>query len=61
MPGKPIANYGELVAFLNDRNAQWVTTTRRMSPRVLCELLAFTEPQIAEYFASLDPFAIGDR
>ncbi|MFL6427432.1 MAG: maleylpyruvate isomerase N-terminal domain-containing protein [Acidobacteriaceae bacterium] len=60
LPGKPIANYGELVAFLNKWNAQWVTAARRMSPRVVCDLLSFTGPQIAEYFTSLDPFAVGE-
>lgn len=42
------------MAFLNEWNAQWVAAARRMSPHVLCELLAFTGPQIAQYFASLD-------
>jgi uncharacterized protein (TIGR03083 family) len=59
LPGKPIAEYRELVAFINELNEQWVRTARRMSPRVLCDLLAFTGPQLAAYFASLDPFAMG--
>jgi len=49
----------EFVAFINEHNESWVTAARRMSPRLLCDLLTFTGPQIAEYFASLDPFALG--
>lgn len=60
LPGTPIIAYRELVAFINEWNAQWVAAARRMSPRVLCDLLAFTGPQLAEYFGSLDPFAMGE-
>ena len=31
-----------------------------MSPRVVCEFLAFTGPEVEAYFASLDPMAMGD-
>jgi hypothetical protein len=31
-----------------------------MSTRLLCDLLAFTGPQLSEYFQSLDPFALGE-
>ncbi|HTA44990.1 MAG TPA: maleylpyruvate isomerase family mycothiol-dependent enzyme, partial [Bryobacteraceae bacterium] len=56
---KPFQSDREFVAFINELNAQWVTAARRMSPRILCELLAFTGPPIAAYFASLDPDAVG--
>jgi uncharacterized protein (TIGR03083 family) len=59
LQGKPITEYRELVAFINEWNEQWVLAARRMSPRVLCDLLAWTGPQLAAYFASLDPFALG--
>jgi uncharacterized protein (TIGR03083 family) len=55
----PINSWGELVALLNSLNAQWVQASRRMSPRLLCELLRFTGVQVADYFLSLDPYAIG--
>ncbi len=58
-PGKPPAHWGELVALINRLNREWVAAARRMSPRVLCDLLAHTGPQVEKYFASLDPFAIG--
>jgi uncharacterized protein (TIGR03083 family) len=59
LSGNPIAGWQDLVAFINQLNETWVEAARRMSPRVLCDLLAFTGPQLAEYFASLDPFTVG--
>jgi len=59
-PGKPISGWEELVAYINQLNESWVVAARRMSPRVLCDLLAFTGPRMEEYFASLDPFALGE-
>lgn len=50
-----------LVAFLDRRNGEWVATTRRLSSRVLRDLLEWSGPQTAEWFASLDPYAIGPR
>jgi hypothetical protein len=40
-PGKP-AGFQELVASLDRLNQSWVEATRRVSPRLLCELLAVT-------------------
>lgn len=57
--GKAIAGWEELVAFINELNATWVTAARRLSPRVLCDLLDTSGPQIEAYFASLDPYALG--
>ncbi len=59
LAGKPIENWKELVTFINELNDLWVKATRRMSPRVLCDLLRFTGPQVEAYFASQDPFATG--
>jgi uncharacterized protein (TIGR03083 family) len=58
-PGKPIESWNDLVAFINHLNETWTAAARRLSPRVLCDLLAWTGPQLEEYFASLDPHAIG--
>jgi uncharacterized protein (TIGR03083 family) len=58
-PGKPVTSYRELVAFVNNLNSEWVRAAQRLSTRVICDLLAFTGPQLAAYYASLDPFAIG--
>ncbi len=58
-PSPPPANWAELVTLINHLNDLWVKATRRMSPRVLCDLLSFTGPQVEEFFASLDPFSVG--
>jgi len=54
-PDEPFAGEADLVAFLNGLNADWVKVARRMSPRVLLDLLKTTGPQISALFASLDP------
>ncbi len=54
-PGRPIDGYADLVAFLNDLNAQWVAMARRFSPRVLIELLQVSGPAIARMVAALPP------
>jgi uncharacterized protein (TIGR03083 family) len=59
-PGKPVTGYAELVAFINNLNAEWVRAAHRLSTRLICDLLAFTGPQLAAYYASLDPFAMGE-
>jgi hypothetical protein len=56
-PDPPIAGYADLVAFLNRLNAEWVTAARRLSPRVLTDLLELAGGQMAEGQAGLDPFA----
>jgi uncharacterized protein (TIGR03083 family) len=51
---------GEGVApFVNRINDEWMRAGRRISPAVLRDLMAVTGPQVAAYFASLDPIAIG--
>jgi len=56
-PQSPIADYRGLVNFLNGLNAEWVQAARRISPRLLVDLLALTGPQVSAYLASLDPRA----
>jgi uncharacterized protein (TIGR03083 family) len=53
--------FQELVAFLDRLNQSWVEATRRISPRLLCELLAFTGEATWRYLASLDPLAVEGR
>lgn len=52
-----IKSYGDLVAYLNRLNGDWVKAFQRVSPGVLIELLEMVAPQCQAYFASLDPFA----
>jgi uncharacterized protein (TIGR03083 family) len=55
-PDRPIESYRDLVAFLNQLNADWVRAARRISPQLLIELHALTGPQVVALFQSLDPF-----
>lgn len=53
-PPEPIEGYGDLVAFLNELNAQWVTACRRLSPRVLTDLAESAGGECARFFAGLE-------
>jgi uncharacterized protein (TIGR03083 family) len=61
--GQPLAadgaidGYASLVAMINRMNAEWVAVARRMSPRLLIELLEVTGPMVVELFRSIDPHA----
>ncbi len=55
-PGTPIRGYDDLVRFLNGLNAGFVETSRRLSPRVLIELLEWAAPRLAETARATDPF-----
>ncbi len=48
-PGEP------LVDFLNRLNDEWETGTRRLSPKVLVDLIEWADAQLADLFRSLDP------
>jgi len=54
-----IDGWDELVAFINRQNAEWVQTLRRASPRLLLDLLRLTGEQVAAFFQTLDPYALG--
>lgn len=56
-PEKRIANNRDLVAFLNQMNAEWIRAARRLSPAVLLELLQLTGPAVIKLFRNLDPEA----
>ncbi len=58
--GSAILSHDELIQLVNRLNREWVVAARRMSPRALRELLAFSSPAVEAYFASLDPMAIGE-
>ncbi len=47
-------SYSDLVAFLNRLNADWVAASRRISPRVLTDLLESTGLQHSQHMAGLD-------
>lgn len=55
-----LSSYQKLVAFINEINASWVLAGQRMSTRLLIDLTEHVGGQADEYFAALDPFAIGE-
>lgn len=50
-----IGSYQDLVDFLNRLNADWVKAAKRVSPRILIDLLEITNREVNELLASLDP------
>ena len=49
----------ELIDMVNRLNGEWVQAMRRVSPRLLRELLAETGPPVDACFAAVDPLALG--
>jgi len=58
-PGQAPVSGADLVALVNRMNAEWVAVARRMSPRVIVDLLEVTGPWVVELFRATDPFAPG--
>jgi len=56
-PPSQIEKYNDLVAFLNQLNAEWVKAAQRISPRLLIGFLDITGVQVFQFFKTLDPFA----
>jgi uncharacterized protein (TIGR03083 family) len=54
-PAAPIRGHDDLVRFLNDLNESFVAVSRRLSPRVLVELLEWAGPRLAETARATDP------
>jgi len=46
------------IAWLDDLQMGWVQAARRLSPRLVVELLAWTAPQVVDLFQSQDPLAL---
>jgi uncharacterized protein (TIGR03083 family) len=59
-PSGPEHIEAQLLAFINRQNEAWVDTARRLSPRLLIDLLRWSGDETQAYFASLDMFAIGE-
>jgi hypothetical protein len=62
-PDRDISSYQDLVAYLNQLNADWVKAARRISPAVLTELLETTGKQYSQIMAGQDlhidaPFSV---
>ena len=54
-PEETIADYRDLVAYLNRRNADWIRVARRFSPQVLVEMLEVSGPAVAKLVSALPP------
>jgi uncharacterized protein (TIGR03083 family) len=59
-PQKPIRNNQDLLTFINFLNESWMTAAQRISTPLLIDLLSYVGEQTNIFFASLDPFEIGD-
>jgi uncharacterized protein (TIGR03083 family) len=59
IPTGPLNTYADLVSFINRINHQWVDASRRLSPRIVIDLLDHAGRQADAYFMSLDPHALG--
>jgi uncharacterized protein (TIGR03083 family) len=58
--GQQIESWEELVTLIDTLNEVWVQATRRISPRLLRDLLRYAGTQVHAYFQTLDPYAMGD-
>ncbi|HEX5759133.1 MAG TPA: maleylpyruvate isomerase N-terminal domain-containing protein [Thermoanaerobaculia bacterium] len=56
-PDEPIRGYAGLVRFLDRLNADWVRAARRLSPRLLVDLLEPAGPAVAALVGALPPHA----
>jgi uncharacterized protein (TIGR03083 family) len=56
-PSPPLDEHG-FVAWLDALQDDWVQAARRLSPRLIMDLLRWTLPQILEVFAGQDPSAV---
>jgi uncharacterized protein (TIGR03083 family) len=52
-PPHAIASERDFVTFINDLNAQWVASAKRLSPRVLTDLYERASREAADFFESL--------
>lgn len=50
-----VNSFQELVAFLNKLNLSWTNATKRLSPRILIELLEMTGEQYSTHLQTLNP------
>lgn len=51
-----LSTYKNLVTYLNTLNAEWIKATRRLSPKIIIELLENSGKEYCDYLQSLNPF-----
>jgi uncharacterized protein (TIGR03083 family) len=49
----------DLLDFINSENEAWVRATRRLSPRIVIDLLEWTGSETQAFFETLNPHAMG--
>lgn len=54
-PDKPINSYEDLVGYLNELNADWVSATKRLSPALLTDLLQTTGEEYSHLIQQHNP------
>lgn len=59
VPTSPETFEAELRDFINARNEEWVATARRLSPRVITDMLVWSGAETLAHFGALDPDAPG--
>jgi len=52
-PARPTRGERDLVAFINDLNAEWVDAARRLSPRVLTDLYSRASQDLCDFIEQL--------
>lgn len=57
-PQAALESYSGLVEWLDSLNHEWVQAAKRLSPRVLVQLLEITGKETSAYYASTAPWAI---
>ncbi|SFT36119.1 Mycothiol maleylpyruvate isomerase N-terminal domain-containing protein [Algoriphagus locisalis] len=50
-----INSYQDLIDFLNQLNADWVTAAKRLSPKVIIDLLKLSGKEYCDFLATLNP------
>lgn len=51
-----INSYQDLVSLINNQNMTWTNATKRISPKILIELLSITGKEYTEHLSELRPF-----
>ncbi len=57
VPPGELNGYNDLLNYLNTLNADWIKAAKRMSPKLVIELLKQTNKEIAVYLPTIDPQA----
>lgn len=50
-----INSYSELINYIQNLNRTWMDTTERLSPRILIDLLEYSEKELYDFFKTLKP------